>query len=44
MERPKAEIVDCKCMWGLFRDRKPVKIHHGMADLCKKGLVEEFDS
>merc|ERR1712123_423025 len=49
MFRPKAEIVDCKCEWGLFRDRnvtlrKPVKIHHGMADLSKKGWVEEFDS
>jgi len=49
MVRPKAEIVDCKCMWGLFRDRnvtlrKPLKIHHGMADLSKKGWVEEFDN
>eukprot|EP00092_Neocalanus_flemingeri_P108734 GFUD01139653.1.p1 GENE.GFUD01139653.1~~GFUD01139653.1.p1 ORF type:complete len:576 (+),score=193.84 GFUD01139653.1:124-1851(+) len=49
LERPKAEIVDCKCLWGLFRDRnvtlrKPVKVHHGMADLSKKGWVEEFDS
>merc|ERR1711892_1178525 len=49
MFRPKAEIVDCKCQWGLFRDRnvtlrKPLKIHHGMADLGKKGWVEEFDS
>jgi hypothetical protein len=49
MFRPKAEIVDCKCQWGLFRDRnvtlrKPLKIHHGMADLSKKGWVEEFDS
>jgi len=49
MQKPKAEIVDCKCEWGLFRDRnvtlrKPVKIHHGMADLSKKGWVEEFDS
>ena len=49
MFRPKAEIVDCKCQWGLFRDRnvtlrKPLKIHHGMADLSKKGWVEEFNS
>jgi len=49
MEKPKAEIVDCKCQWGLFRDRnvtlrKPLKIHHGMADLSKKGWVDEFDS
>jgi len=49
MFRPKAELVDCKCQWGLFRDRnvtlrKPLKIHHGMADLSKKGWVEEFNS
>eukprot|EP00092_Neocalanus_flemingeri_P038999 GFUD01042454.1.p1 GENE.GFUD01042454.1~~GFUD01042454.1.p1 ORF type:complete len:596 (+),score=215.72 GFUD01042454.1:176-1963(+) len=49
MQKPKAEYVDCKCEWGLFRDRnvtlrKPVKIHHGMADLSKKGWVEEFNS
>ena len=48
MFRPKAEVVDCKCQWGLFRDRnvtlrKPLKIHHGMADLSKKGWVEEFN-
>merc|ERR1711970_474918 len=49
MFRPKAEFVDCECQWGLFRDRnvtlrKPLKIHHGMADLSKKGWVEEFNS
>ena len=49
LQKPKAEYVDCKCQWGLFRDRnvtlrKPVKMHHGMADLSKKGWVEEFDS
>ena len=49
MQKPKAEYVDCKCEWGLFRDRnvtlrKPVKIQHGMAELSKKGWVEEFDS
>ena len=42
-------FVDCKCNWGLFRDRnvtlrKPKKIHHGMDDLSKKGLMEEFDN
>ena len=42
-------FLDCKCNWGLFRDRnvtlrKPKKIHHGMDDLSKKGLVEEFDN
>jgi len=46
--RPKAEFVDCKCQWGLFRDRnvtlrKPLKIHHGMGNLSMKGWVEEFD-
>ena len=35
-------LVDCKCEWGLFRDRnvtlrKPVRMNHGMADLSKKG-------
>jgi len=49
MFRPKAEYVNCKCMWGLFRDRnvtlrKPLRIHHGMADLQKKGWVKEFDN
>jgi len=44
----KADYVDCKCIWGLFRDknvtiRKPLKIHHGMGDLSKKGWIEEFD-
>jgi len=44
----KEEFVDCKCIWGLFRDRnvtirKPLKIHHGMGDLSKKGWIEEFD-
>lgn len=46
--KEKAEFVNCKCNWGLFRDRnvtlrKPIKIHHGMEDLSKKGLVDEFD-
>ena len=49
MQKPKAEYVDCKCEWGLFRDRnvtlrKPVKMHHGMANLSKKGLMKEFNS
>lgn len=48
-ETPKAEYVDCKCEWGLFRDRnmtlrKPVTLHHGVADITKKGLVTEFDN
>ena len=48
MFRPEAEYVNCKCLWGLFRDRnvtlrKPVKIFHGISDLSKKGWVKEFD-
>ena len=35
--KPKAEFVDCKCNWGLFRDRnitmrKQVRIHTGEGD------------
>jgi len=48
MEKPKGGFVDCKCNWGLFRDRnvtlrKPLKIHHGQANLSMKGWVDEFD-
>jgi len=44
----KGGFLDCKCNWGLFRDRnvtlrKSKKIHHGMDDLAKKGWIEEFD-
>ena len=47
--KEKAAFVDCKCEWGLFRDRnvtlrKPVTINHGMTDLSKKGWVSKFDS
>jgi len=47
--KAKIDFVDCKCEWGLFRDRnvtlrKSVRIHHGMADLSKKGSLVEFDS
>jgi len=47
--KEKAAIVDCKCEWGLFRDRnvtlrKPVTINHGMQDLSRKGLVRRYDS
>ena len=40
-------LVDCKCEWGLFRDRnvtlrKPVRMNHGMADLSKKGDSDEL--
>jgi len=46
--KEKQAIVDCKCEWGLFRDRnvtlrKPVTINHGMEDLSRKGWVSEFD-
>ena len=46
--KEKAAFVDCKCEWGLFRDRnvtlrKPVTINHGMVDLSKKGWVSQFD-
>ena len=46
--KAKAAFVDCKCEWGLFRDRnvtlrKPVRINHGVNDLKKKGLVVEYD-
>jgi len=48
LTKEKAAIVDCKCEWGLFRDRnvtlrKPVTINHGMSDLSKKGWVSKFD-
>lgn len=47
-EHPKGGYVNCSCIWGLFRDRnvtlrKPVRIHHGMADMSMKGWVKEFD-
>jgi hypothetical protein len=48
MVKPKAEFVDCKCNWGLFRDRnvtlrKPVMMYHGISNLSMKGWVKEFD-
>ena len=48
LTKKKADFVDCKCEWGLFRDRnvtlrKPVTINHGMSDLSKKGWVSQFD-
>jgi len=48
-DKAKGEYKEnCKCEWGLFRDRnmtlrKPVKIYHGVSDLAKKGKVVEFD-
>ena len=48
MVKPKAEFVNCKCNWGLFRDRnitmrKPVRIHTGEDDMTKKGVVLKYD-
>ena len=45
--KEKAAFVDCKCEWGLFRDRnvtlrKSVTINHGMNDLSRKGWVSKF--
>lgn len=49
IEKTKGGFVDCKCEWGLFRDRnvtlrKPVTVNHGMSNLSKKGWVEKFDN
>jgi len=48
MVKPKAEIVDCKCQWGLFRDRnvtmrKPSMFMTGLEDLAQKGQMVEYD-
>ena len=48
VEKDKGGFVDCKCEWGLFRDRnitlrKSVTVQHGMADLSMKGWVEKFN-
>ena len=48
LTKDKAAIVDCKCEWGLFRDRnvtlrKAVTINHGIEDLSRKGWVERYD-
>jgi len=47
-EKKKAGYVDCKCQWGLFRDRnatlrKPVTVNHGMMNISRKGWVEKYD-
>ena len=47
LQKPKAEIVDCKCEWGLFRDRnvtlrKPVTIRHGQGALDRL-VLRMFD-
>ena len=49
IEKKKGGFVDCKCEWGLFRDRnvtlrKSVTINHGMANLSMKGLLEKFNN
>eukprot|EP00096_Caligus_rogercresseyi_P014060 TRINITY_DN659_c0_g1_i6.p1 TRINITY_DN659_c0_g1~~TRINITY_DN659_c0_g1_i6.p1 ORF type:complete len:605 (-),score=179.40 TRINITY_DN659_c0_g1_i6:570-2384(-) len=46
--KPKAEFIDCKCNWGLFRDRnvtlrKPVEFMTGLSDLGQKGRVLSYD-
>jgi hypothetical protein len=46
--RPQAELVNCKCTWGLFRDRnvtlrEPVTIFTGAKDLALKGSVDQYD-
>ncbi|TRY74958.1 hypothetical protein TCAL_08665 [Tigriopus californicus] len=46
--KPKAEFVDCKCNWGLFRDRnvtmrEPVRFFSGVGDLSSKGVVTKYD-
>jgi len=43
-----AYVDDCKCEWGLFRDRnvtlrQSIQINHGILDLAKKGWVDEYD-
>jgi len=48
--KPKAEFIDCKCNWGLFRDRnitmrKPVRFHTGQNDkLGLKGVVTRYNN
>ena len=39
-----AYVDDCKCEWGLFRDRnvtlrQSIQINHGILDLAKKGKI-----
>ena len=46
--KDKQAYVDCKCEWGLFRDRnvtlrKPITLNHGIKDLGKKGWVSQYD-
>ena len=46
--KDKQAYVDCKCEWGLFRDRnvtlrKPVTMNHGIKDLGMKGWVSQYD-
>jgi len=47
--KPKAEYKDCKCNWGLFRDRnitmrKPVRFYTGQNDkLDLKGVVTHYN-
>ena len=46
--KDKQAYVDCKCEWGLFRDRnvtlrKPITMNHGIRDLSMKGWVSQYD-
>ena len=51
LTKPKAELVgtgeDCKCEWGLFRDRnvtlrKAVRLYTGQGELSSKGRMVEY--
>ncbi len=46
--KPKAEYVDCKCEFGLFRDRnvtmrEPITFFTGVTNLTKKGYVYKYN-
>lgn len=48
MVKPKAEFVNCKCEWGLFRDRNvtmrsPIRFMTGVGNLADRGRVVEYD-
>ena len=47
--KKKAEYVDCKCYWGLFRDRNvtlrhPIRFHTGQGEynLERRGRVTQY--
>ena len=46
--KSKAEYINCKCEFGLFRDRnvtmrQPVTFFTGTTDLKLKGVVHKYD-